>query len=98
MYSMDNLLTLVHTEQARELRVRVGTPPILVAEGEAHTLEGPPITAESAERLLRSIANTRQMWELRERGAVTFIYTSQGASPFLVRARMEHENVVFDVA
>jgi len=68
-----------------------------VFEDEQHPIEGPPITAEIAEYLLRSIANTRQMMELKERGAVTFIYTLRGASPFLVRAKMEHEHVAFDV-
>jgi len=97
MYSMDNLLTLVRTEQARELRVHVGTPPIIVLEEEQHALESPPITPEIAEQLLRSIANTRQMRELKERGAVTFIYTLRGASPFLIRAKIDHENVAFDV-
>ena len=97
MYSMDNLLTLVRTQKAKELRVQVGTPPVIVVEDEQHALESPPVTAEIAEQLLRSIANTRQMRELKERGAVTFIYTLRGASLFLIHAKMEHENVAFDV-
>src|SRR5437899_1676531 len=95
MYSMDNLLTLVSVEQAQELRVRAGTPPVIVLEDRPHPLEGPPLTAESAEELLRSIANTRQMRMLRDRGAVEFIYNFRSASPFLVRASIENENVGF---
>ncbi len=94
---MDNLLTLISTVRARELRFRAGTPPVIVLEDEQHPLEGPPITAEIAEHLLRSIANTRQMRELKERGAVTFVYNFRGTSPFLVSARLEEENVVFDI-
>jgi Tfp pilus assembly ATPase PilU len=97
MYSMDNLLTLITTEQARELRFRAGTPPVVFLGEEPHPMEGPPLTSESAEQLLRSIASTRQMRELRERGAVTFIYTQQGTSPFLIRAVMEGNSIVFNV-
>lgn len=97
MYSMDNLLTLITTEQARELRFRAGTPPVVVLGEEPHAMEGPPLTAESAEQLLRSIASTRQMRELRERGAVTFIYTLRGTSPFLIRAAIDGESIVFNV-
>lgn len=94
---MDNLLTLITTERARELRFRAGTPPMVLLAEEPHVLEGPPLTADGPEQLLRSIANTRQMRELRERGAVTFIYTLAGSSPFLIRAMMENQHVVFDV-
>jgi len=97
MYSMDNLLTLITTEQARELRFRAGTPPVVVLNDEPHAMEGPPLTAESAEQLLRSVATTRHMRQLRERGEVTFIYTLQGSSPFLIRALIENQNVIFDV-
>jgi Tfp pilus assembly pilus retraction ATPase PilT len=97
MYSMDNLLTLISTEHARELRFCAGTPPVVVLGEEPHAMEGPPLTTECAEQLLRSIANTRQMRELWEQGTVTFIYTLPGASPFLVRAALEGENVTFKV-
>ena len=82
MYSMDNLLTLVRGEQVRELRIRAGVPPIIVSENESHTLEGPPLTGEGAEQLLRSIANTRQMRALQQSGAVEFMYHSKGGHRF----------------
>ena len=94
---MENLLTLIASEQARELRFRAGAPPVVVLGDEPHAMEGPPLTAEAAEQLLRSVATTRQMRELRERGAVTFIYTLQGTSPFLVNALLENQKVVFAV-
>ena len=97
MYSMDNLLTLITTEQARELRFRAGAPPVVVLGEEPHPMEGPPLTVNCAEQLLRSIANTRQMRELRERGAVTFIYSLRGSSPFLIRAALEGDSIVFNV-
>ena len=52
MYSMDNLLHLLHSDGADELRLRVGEPPVIVLEGEQQPLEGPAITTEDAEQLL----------------------------------------------
>lgn len=98
MYDMDHLLTLLTTEKARELQFRPGSPPVIVLEGEQHPLQGPPIMGDDVVRLLRTVANSRQMRDLRERGAVQFVCTVRGRSPFLVRARMEDENVVFDVS
>ena len=98
MYHMDHLLTLLTIEKTKELRFRAGRPPIIVSEAEQHSLQGPPVTAEDVMRLLRSVATSRQMRDLRECGSVHFIYTTRGRSPFVVRAKMEDENVVFDVS
>ncbi len=94
---MDDLLDLVSNERAEELRLHAGTPPVIVLRGEHHTIEGPEITAENAEQLLWSVAGTRQMREFRERGAAEFVYTFRGSSRFLICAKMEGENVKFDV-
>jgi Tfp pilus assembly ATPase PilU len=91
MYSIDDLLALVRSEQAEELRLRVGYPPVMVLRGEDHPVEGPSLTAETADQLLRGIANTRQMRELRDSGSIDFIYTFRNASPFLVHAAIEDE-------
>lgn len=97
MYSMDDLLHLANSDGADELRLHVGTAPVIVLEGEHHTIEGPPITSEGAEQLLQSIATTRQRRELREHGAVQFIYRFRGITDFVVSARMEAENVGIDI-
>jgi hypothetical protein len=34
MYSMDDLLSLVYSESADELRLHVGVPPVIVVKGE----------------------------------------------------------------
>jgi Tfp pilus assembly pilus retraction ATPase PilT len=60
MYSMDDLLHLVHSDGADELKLHVGQPPVIVIDGEQQPIEGPAITAENAEQLLRSITDTRQ--------------------------------------
>jgi len=96
-YSMDNLLTLITVEQVRELRICAGVPPVVVSERESHMLEGPPLTRECTEQLLRSIANTRQMRALQQSGAVEFMYHFEGKSPFLVRAKIRDASVEFTV-
>ena len=85
-------------EKAKELQFRAGSPPVIVSDREQHSLQGPPITNEDVLQLLRSMATSRQMRSLRESGMVRFIYTRQGRSPFLVRASMKDENVVFSVS
>ena len=97
MYSIDDLLHLVHSDGADALSLHVGQPPVIVLEGEQHPLEGPSITTEDAEHLLQSIANTRQRRDLREHGVVEFIYTFRGRASFVVRARMEDENIGMDI-
>ena len=97
MYSIDDLLYLVSSDGADELRLHVGTPPVIVLGGEQHTIEGPAITTEDAEQLLQSVASTRQRRELRERGEVQFIYRFRRITDFVVRARMEDENVGIDI-
>jgi len=97
MYSIDDLLELVNAERADELRIHVGAPPIIVLQGDHETIEGPAITAEDAEQLLQSIANTRQRRELRERGAVRFIYRFRRSTDFVVCARMEGESIGIDI-
>jgi len=97
MYSIDDLLHLASSDGADELRLHVGTPPVIVLGGEHHTIEGPPITTENAEQLLQSVATTRQRRELRERGKVQFVFRFRRITDFVIRARMEDENVGIDI-
>ena len=97
MYSMDDLLHLLHSDGADELRLHVGQPPILVLDGERISIEGPVITTQDVEELLRSVADSRQRRELRRRGEVEFIYEFRGRAKFVVRARVEHQQVAIDI-
>jgi Tfp pilus assembly ATPase PilU len=97
MYSMDDLLEVVSAEEADELRLHVGTPPVIVLQGEDHVVEGPVITAENAEQLLTSMADTRQRREIQGCGATEFIFTFRDSSRFLVRAKNEEESVGLDL-
>lgn len=98
MYSMDHLVTLLTAEKARELRFCAGKPPVMVLDDDQRPLQGPPISGEEVAGLLRSIANSRHMRELQKRGTVQFVFTVRDRMPVLVRARIEDENVAFDIS
>jgi hypothetical protein len=97
MYSMHDLLQLINSDGADELKLQVGNPPVVVLQGEHHTIEGPPITSENAQGFLQSIASTRQRRELHQHGTVQFIYRFRQFTDFVVCARLEDENVAIDI-
>ena len=97
MYSMDDLLYLLHSDGADALRLHVGQPPVIVLEGKPQPLEGPAITTEEAAQLLQNITNTRQRRELREHGSVEFIYRFRDRTSFVVRVQLEDENVTIEI-
>ena len=90
---MDDLLHLLHSDGADELRLRVGQPPIIVLDGEEKLIEGPPLTTGDTEHLLWGITDTRQRRMFRERHAVEFLYKFRGRTNFVVRAKIEGEDV-----
>src|SRR4051812_16958128 len=97
MYSMDDLLYLVHSDGAEALRLHVGQPPVVVLDGEQQPIAGPAISMDEAAQLLQSITDTRQRRELREHGGVTFIYQFRKRASFVIHARLEGENICLDI-
>jgi Tfp pilus assembly ATPase PilU len=97
MYSMDDLLHRLHSDGADGLKLRVGLPPVMVLDGEPHSMEGPAITVEVVEQLLQSVADTRQRRELRENRTVQFIYRFRARADFVVRAVIEDEQIGMDI-
>jgi len=95
-YEITDLLTLVWSERADGLSLRAGNPPIVHLHADPHTIEGPAITPENAESLLRSLADTRQVRQLRETGGLEFVYTFRD-TPFRVQVRAENEDVCVDL-
>src|SRR5213075_254386 len=95
-YEMTDLLTLVLSERAEGLSLRAGEPPVVHLRADPHTIEGPAITPENAESLLRSLADTRQVRQLRAAGALEFVYTFRDIS-FRVQVRAEDEDVSLDL-
>jgi Tfp pilus assembly ATPase PilU len=84
-YSIPDLLKLLQTERGDRVLLEVGSPPTVILKGELHAIEGPPVLEESAEEMIRSVANTREMRVFREFGTVDVIVPF-GGSRFLVRA------------
>ena len=97
MYSVDQLLRLVKDEKAEALKIQIGSPPVIVLHGQNHDLEGPAICAEDAEQLLQRVANSRHRRELRQRGAVQFIFRFQHSTDFVIRATLKDENVGIEI-
>jgi Tfp pilus assembly pilus retraction ATPase PilT len=97
VYSIDDLLHLVHSDGADGLRLKVGQPPVLILDNEDQQIEGPVITVENIDQLLRSLADTRQRRELQKHGDIEFIYRFRNCASFVVRARIRDENVLIDI-
>ena len=97
MYSMDDLLHVVHSDGADGLKLQVGQPPIIVMDGEDQQIEGPAITPEIAEQLLQSVADTRQRRDLREHGDVEFICRFRRCASFVVHSKIREEKVCIEI-
>ena len=97
MYSMDDLLHLLHSDGADGLKLHVGEAPILILDGREQRVEGPEITEAMAEELFQSVSDTRQRRELRERGSIEFIYRFRGRACFVVRARKKEDHVDMEI-
>ena len=89
MYSLDDLLHVLNSDGAEELRLRVGEPPIFVLDGEHSPVEWQALTADDLEELLQSMTTTRQRRELRERHVVRFVCRCRERADFVVEARVE---------
>ena len=95
-YDMKDLLTLMESEHAEGLSLHPGQPPVFHLKGEPHTVEGPPVTPENADSLLRTLANTRRVREFRRGGSIEFVHTFR-SSQFRVQARTEQGGVYLDL-
>ena len=71
-YAMSDLLQLVVSENASDLHIRVGTPPVIRLHGILHRVEGPVLNSEDTEELMRSITSEEHIQHTRERGGADF--------------------------
>src|ERR1043165_2974519 len=83
-YSMSDLLQLVVSEGASDLHIRVGTPPTIRVHGILHRVEGPALTPEDTEELMRSITSEDNIQHVRERGGADFGFAFGEAARFRV--------------
>jgi twitching motility protein PilT len=69
---MSDLLHLVVSENAADLHIRVGVPPVIRLHGVLHRVEGPALKAEDTEQLMHSITSEEHIRQVREKGTVDF--------------------------
>jgi Tfp pilus assembly ATPase PilU len=96
-YTTDDLLDLVVTEKASALSLRAGRPPVVSLRGDAHVIEGPEISPENADDMLKSLATTRQIRELRERTRIEFLHVSRTGAQFRVLVELVDEELHMDL-
>ena len=75
---MSDLLHLVVKEGASDLHIRVGIPPSIRLHGILQKVDGPVVTDEMSEELMRSITSDENVQAVRERGGC-LLYTSDAA-------------------
>ena len=91
-YSMSDLLQLVVSEGASDLHIRVGTPPTIRVHGILHRVEGPSLTPEDTEELMRSITSEDHIQHVRERGGADFGFAFGEMARFRVSVFKEKGN------
>jgi len=91
-YSMSDLLQLVVAEGASDLHLRVGTSPVLRIHGILNRIEGPPVTPEDTEELMRSITSEDHIQHVRERGGADFGFAFGELARFRVSVFKEKGN------
>ena len=66
-------MQLVVSEGASDLHIRVGTSPTIRVHGTLHRVEGPALTPETSEELMRSLTSEEHIQQVRERGGAEVI-------------------------
>ena len=91
-YAMSDLLQLVVSEGASDLHIRVATSPTIRVHGTLHRVEGPALTPEGAEELMRSITSEEHIQQVRERGGADFAFAFGDSARFRVSVFKEKGN------
>lgn len=89
---MSDLLQLMVSEGASDLHTRVGTAPTIRVHGILHRVEGPALTPETSEELMRSITSEEHIQAVRERGGADFAFAFGEAARFRVSVMKEKGN------
>ena len=89
---MSDLLQLVVSEGASDLHTRVGASPTIRVHGTLHRVEGPALTPETSEELMRSITSEEHIQQVRERGGADFAFAFGEAARFRVSVFKEKGN------
>ena len=89
---MSDLLQLMVSEGASDLHTRVGCSPTIRVHGTLHRVEGPALTPETSEELMRSITSEEHIQAVRERGGADFAFAFGDAARFRVSVMKEKGN------
>ncbi len=73
-YAMSDLLHLMVQEGGSDLHIRVGVPPAMRLHGILQKVDGPALTNDTSEELMRSITSDDSIQEVRERGGADFAF------------------------
>ena len=83
-YQMSDLLQLVVSEGASDLHIRVGIPPSIRVHGTLHKVEGPSLSQDDAEELMRSITSEDHIQQVRENGGADYAFALGDVARFRV--------------
>ena len=93
MYCLNDLLKIIGSEQAEELRLVPGKSPELAVGGRIRVLDLPPITGDEVAGLFRTFASHEHLEELNRCGDVHFNFSFPGAARFKVSASLKGQDV-----
>ncbi|MDB6057168.1 MAG: pilT 1 [Verrucomicrobiales bacterium] len=89
---MSDLLQLVVSEGSSDLHIRVGVPPVIRVHGILARVDGPPLTPEDTEELMRSITSEDHVQSTREKGGADFGFAFGEMARFRVSVFKEKGN------
>ena len=81
---MKELLQLAIDEDASDIHINIGSPPVLRMSGSMQPLDTPDLTPEDTERLMKSITSEDHQQQLREKGGIDFGFSFEGGNRFRV--------------
>lgn len=83
-YEMNDLLHLMVEEGASDLHIQVGTAPTLRTGGAMVPVDGPDLTAEDTENLMKSITSDGQQQKVKTQGGADFGFAFMDLARFRV--------------
>ena len=93
MIQIDKLLTAAITQEAEDLILTVGRPPMLRLNGELEPLRTDTLTPEDTSALMKSIAPERYQQRLQEKGSADFGFAFKNQASFRVAIYRQRGNV-----
>lgn len=93
MYQLKDLLRLAVQESADELLLEPDQPPRMRLQGKVRVLDGPLLSNDQVDELLRSIATDEQCRELELCGDARFRYAGDNLTQFNVHAQLQQNRL-----